>query len=50
MADSLRATDVEARAEGIVCLYGALDPTDETAAHLVQTFGTSGKTSVSPLM
>jgi dTDP-4-amino-4,6-dideoxy-D-galactose acyltransferase len=38
-AERLRAIDVEARADGIACLYGTLDPTDETAAHLVQTFG-----------
>jgi hypothetical protein len=38
-ADRLRAIDAEAQAEGIACLYGALDPTDETAAHLVQRFG-----------
>jgi hypothetical protein len=38
-ADTLRAIDAEARAEGIACLYGSLDPTDGTTAHLVQTFG-----------
>jgi hypothetical protein len=38
-ADMLRAIDAEARAERIACLYGSLDPTDEAAAHLVQTFG-----------
>lgn len=37
--EMLRAVDAEARAEGIACLYGTLDPTDATAAHLVQTFG-----------
>jgi hypothetical protein len=37
--DVLRAIDAEARSEGIVCLYGSLDPTDEAAAHLVQAFG-----------
>jgi hypothetical protein len=38
-AETLRAVDAEARAEGVTCLYGSLAPTDETAAHLVQTFG-----------
>jgi hypothetical protein len=38
-AEILRATDAQARSEGIACLYGTLDPTDEGAAHLVQTFG-----------
>jgi hypothetical protein len=38
-AETLSAIDAEARAEGIACLYGTLDPTDETAAHLVQTCG-----------
>jgi hypothetical protein len=38
-AESLRAIDAEARAQGIACLYGSLDPTDESAAHLVQSFG-----------
>jgi len=38
-AETLRAIDAEARAEGIACLYGSMDPTDEAAAHLVQTFG-----------
>jgi hypothetical protein len=37
--ETLRAMDAEARARGIACLYGSLDPTDEGAAHLVQTFG-----------
>jgi hypothetical protein len=36
---TLRAIDAEARAEGIACLYGSLDPTDGAAGHLVQTFG-----------
>ena len=35
----LAAIDAEARAEGIACLYGSLDPTDGATAHLVQTFG-----------
>jgi hypothetical protein len=38
-AERLRAIDDEARAGGIACLYGTLDPTDETAAHIVQKFG-----------
>jgi dTDP-4-amino-4,6-dideoxy-D-galactose acyltransferase len=38
-AEMLRAIDADARREGIACLYGSLDPTDEGAAHLVQTFG-----------
>jgi hypothetical protein len=38
-ADVVRAIDAEARAEGIVCLYGSLDPTDEAAAYVAQTFG-----------
>jgi hypothetical protein len=38
-ADTMRAIDAEARDEGVACLYGALDPTDETAAGLVQAFG-----------
>jgi hypothetical protein len=38
-ADTLRAIDAEARAEGIACLYGSQDPTDGAGAHLVQTFG-----------
>ena len=38
-AEGLRAIEAEARAEGIACLYGSLDPSDEIAAHLVQTFG-----------
>jgi hypothetical protein len=38
-ADRLQAIDAEARAEGIACLYGTMEPTDETTAHLVQTFG-----------
>jgi hypothetical protein len=38
-ADTLRAIDAEARAEGIACLYGSMDPTDGAAAHLVQAFG-----------
>jgi hypothetical protein len=37
--ESLRAIDAEARTAGITCLYGTLDPTYETAAHLVQSFG-----------
>jgi dTDP-4-amino-4,6-dideoxy-D-galactose acyltransferase len=37
--ETLRDTEVEARAAGIACLYGSLDPTDGAAAHLVQTFG-----------
>jgi hypothetical protein len=37
--ERLRAIDAEARAAGIACLYGTLDPTDEAATHLVQTFG-----------
>jgi hypothetical protein len=35
----LRAIDAEARAQGIACLYGSLDPTDGGTAHLVQAFG-----------
>jgi dTDP-4-amino-4,6-dideoxy-D-galactose acyltransferase len=38
-ADMLRAIDAEARAAGVACLYGSLDPTDDTAAYDVQTFG-----------
>jgi GNAT superfamily N-acetyltransferase len=38
-AERLRAIDAEARAEGIACLYGTLEPTDETTAHVVQTYG-----------
>jgi hypothetical protein len=38
-ADMLRAVDAEARAGGIACLYGSLDPTDGATAHLAQTFG-----------
>jgi hypothetical protein len=38
-AERLRAIDAEAGAGGLACLYGTLDPADETAAHLVQTFG-----------
>jgi hypothetical protein len=38
-ADVLRAVDSEARAGGIACLYGSLDPTDGTTADLAQTFG-----------
>jgi hypothetical protein len=38
-ADMLRAIDTDARAAGVACLYGSLDPTDDTAAHLAQTFG-----------
>jgi hypothetical protein len=37
--DTLRAIDAEARADGIACLHGSLDPTDEAAAYLVQAFG-----------
>jgi hypothetical protein len=37
--ERLRAIDAEARSDGIACLYGTLDPTDEAAGHLVQTFG-----------
>jgi hypothetical protein len=37
--ERLRAIDVEARSEGIACIYGNLDPSDELAGHLVQTFG-----------
>jgi hypothetical protein len=38
-AETLRAVDSEARAAGIACLYGSMDPTDGSAAHLVQGFG-----------
>ena len=38
-ADMLRDIDAEARAGGIACLYGSLDPTDGVTAHLAQTFG-----------
>jgi hypothetical protein len=38
-ADMLRDIDAEARAGGIACLYGSLDPTDGATAHLAQTFG-----------
>jgi hypothetical protein len=38
-ADTLRAIDAEARAEGIACLYGSMDPTDGAAADLVQACG-----------
>ena len=38
-ADTLGAIDAEARAGGIACLYGSLDPSDEVAGHLVQTLG-----------
>ena len=37
--DTLRAVDTEARAQGITCLYGTLEPADETVAYLLQTFG-----------
>jgi dTDP-4-amino-4,6-dideoxy-D-galactose acyltransferase len=37
--DTLRAVDAEARAQGITCLYGTLEPADETVAYLLQTFG-----------
>jgi hypothetical protein len=37
--DMLLAVDAEARAAGIACLYGTLEPTDEAAPYLVQTFG-----------
>ena len=37
--ERLRAIDDEARAEGIACLYGTLDPTDGVAAHLAQSHG-----------
>jgi hypothetical protein len=35
----LRAIEAEARAEGVACLYGSLDPSDEAVGYLVQTFG-----------
>jgi hypothetical protein len=35
---ALAAIDGEARAEGIACLYGSLEPTDETGAYVAQTF------------
>jgi hypothetical protein len=38
-AERLCAIDAEARAQGIACLYGRLEPTDEAAAYLAQTFG-----------
>jgi dTDP-4-amino-4,6-dideoxy-D-galactose acyltransferase len=38
-AERLRAIDAAARGAGFACLYGTLEPTDETAAYLVQTFG-----------
>ena len=38
-AETLRAIEVEARALGIACLYGVLDPVDADTAYLVQTFG-----------
>ena len=37
--ETLRAIEVEARALGIACLYGRLDPVDAATAYLVQTFG-----------
>jgi hypothetical protein len=37
--ERLRAIDAVAREERIACLYGTLDPIDESAPHLVQTFG-----------
>jgi hypothetical protein len=37
--DILRAIDAEARDQGIACLYGALDPSNERSANLVQAFG-----------
>jgi hypothetical protein len=38
-ADTLRAVEAEARGQGISCLYATLEPTDEAAAYLIQTFG-----------
>jgi hypothetical protein len=38
-ADTLREMEAQALAQGITCLYGTLEPTDETAAYLIQTFG-----------
>jgi hypothetical protein len=37
--EALAAIEAEARAAGIACLYGALEPADETVAHLAQTCG-----------
>jgi hypothetical protein len=37
--ESLAAIDSEARATGMTCLYGSLDPARGTTAALVQTFG-----------
>jgi hypothetical protein len=38
-AGTLSAIDAEARAQGICCLYATLEPTDDTAPYLLQTFG-----------
>ena len=38
-ADRLRLIEDAARDAGIACLYGTLEPTDETAAYLIQSFG-----------
>jgi hypothetical protein len=38
-AETLRTIDAEARAGGISCVYGTLDPSDESAAYLAQMFG-----------
>lgn len=38
-AEQLRAIDTEARADGIACLYGTLEPVDETTSYLAQAFG-----------
>lgn len=37
--DRLAAIEAEAREKQVACLYGNLDPTDESAARLVQLFG-----------
>ena len=37
--DTLRAVDDEARALGLACLYGSLDPAEETTAYLAQAAG-----------
>lgn len=38
-AERLRRIDAEARAEGVACLYGTLEPVDEATSYLAQSFG-----------